>query len=119
MGSLIHISVNVFALVVAALFARRNLGLGRGDRRAAIRLALFTFFLTMLQWLFAAHHVPDREGVDLFFGALYIACYTFALVWVLYMALEPYVRRVWPQMMISWVRLMRGGSGILSWVGTF
>ena len=107
-GSLIHMSVYVFALVVAALLARRNLGLGRGDRRAAIRLALFTFFLTMLQWLFAAHHVPSRVEVDLFFGALYVACFTFALVWVLYMALEPYVRRVWPQMMISWVRLMAG-----------
>ncbi len=107
-GSLIHMSVYVFALVAGALLARRNLGVGSGDRRAAIRLALFTFFLTMLQWLFAAHHVPTREEVDLFLGALYVACFTFALVWVLYMALEPYVRRVWPQMMISWVRLMAG-----------
>ena len=107
-GSLVHLLIYVFALVVAALLARRNLGLGRGDRRAAIRIALFTFFLTMLQWLFAAHHVPSRKEVDLFLGALYVACFTFAFVWVLYMALEPYVRRVWPQMMISWVRLMAG-----------
>jgi len=29
-------------------------------------------------------------------------------IWVLYLALEPYVRRNWPQMIISWTRLISG-----------
>ena len=29
-------------------------------------------------------------------------------VWVLYMAIEPYVRRVWPRMLVSWTRLLSG-----------
>ena len=29
-------------------------------------------------------------------------------MWVLYLALEPYVRRYWPQAMISWTRALGG-----------
>ena len=31
-----------------------------------------------------------------------------ALIWVLYVALEPYVRRRWPQTIISWTRVLNG-----------
>jgi serine/threonine-protein kinase len=31
------------------------------------------------------------------------------IFWVLYMALEPYVRRRWPATLVSWSRLMAGG----------
>ncbi len=31
------------------------------------------------------------------------------MVWTLYLALEPYVRRRWPQSMISWSRVLSGG----------
>jgi hypothetical protein len=34
--------------------------------------------------------------------------YVVSLVWVLYLALEPYVRRVWPETVISWSRLLAG-----------
>jgi serine/threonine-protein kinase len=32
-----------------------------------------------------------------------------AVTWALYLALEPYVRRRWPQSMISWSRVLSGG----------
>jgi hypothetical protein len=32
-----------------------------------------------------------------------------AVTWALYLALEPYVRRRWPQSMISWSRMLSGG----------
>ncbi len=31
-----------------------------------------------------------------------------ASMWLLYIALEPYVRRNWPQTIISWTRLVSG-----------
>jgi hypothetical protein len=31
------------------------------------------------------------------------------LLWVLYLALEPYVRRHWPKTLVSWSRLLAGG----------
>jgi serine/threonine-protein kinase len=37
------------------------------------------------------------------------AAFTAGLVWTLYVALEPYVRRRWPQSMITWSRLLGGG----------
>jgi hypothetical protein len=31
-----------------------------------------------------------------------------ALVWMIYLALEPYVRRIWPETIISWSRILAG-----------
>jgi serine/threonine-protein kinase len=39
-----------------------------------------------------------------------IALYVAAMAWVLYVALEPYVRRFWPQLLIGWTRLLSGHS---------
>ncbi|MEP6995218.1 MAG: hypothetical protein ABI968_11900, partial [Acidobacteriota bacterium] len=96
-------------LVAALVFARRNLRLGRGDRRGALRVSAFVFVLSMLTWLFSAHHMTElppeffafivAAGQSLFVGAF---------VWLTYMALEPYVRRRWPDLLISWTRLLSG-----------
>ncbi len=107
-GSLFHVSVMLLAILAAALLARRNMRLKRGDRRAAFRLALFMFSLVMLHWVFGAHHTGGAPEVDLLFGALYTASFTFGLVWILYMALEPYARRFWPESMVTWVRVLNG-----------
>ena len=31
-----------------------------------------------------------------------------AVVWILYLAIEPYIRRHWPDMLVSWTRLLAG-----------
>jgi hypothetical protein len=37
---------------------------------------------------------------------------TFAgLLWLIYIALEPFVRRRWPHMLVSWTRLLSGAFG--------
>ena len=103
-----HFSARVLLLLVAALFAHRNLRLRRGDRRGALRFALFMASLVMLHWIFGAHHVSGAAEVDLLFGALYVAAFMFVQIWIFYIALEPYMRRVWPRMMVSWMRLLDG-----------
>ena len=50
------IVISLFALFGSALLARRNLRLGRGDRRGAMRLAIVFFVVRMLYWAFASHH---------------------------------------------------------------
>jgi Protein kinase domain len=95
-------------LVVSAMLARRNLRLGRGDRRGAFRLAAFVFAALTVAGLFAGHHVPTIEefGFIIFLSfALFLACF----FWVLYIAMEPYVRRRWPATLVSWSRLLAGG----------
>ena len=103
-----HITFNLFLILVLALFARRNLRLGRSDRKSAFRLAFFLFAMQMARWLLGAHHVPERSEADIVFGGLYRSFFTFALIWLFYIALEPYARRLWPRTMVSWVRLLHG-----------
>ena len=88
---------------------RRNMPLGRGDRRGAGRLAATVFGLRMAAWTLQATHttVLPREQ-DLFMYALARALYGAAIVWVLYVAIEPTVRRHWPGILISWSRVLGG-----------
>lgn len=99
-----------FGLVVvgAALLARRNLRLGRGDRRGAFRLAAFAFGASFLEWLFSASHVGTAGEIRLFNRGVAWSLFTAASLWVLYVALEPYVRRLWPETLVSWTRLLAG-----------
>jgi serine/threonine-protein kinase len=96
-------------MVGAALLARRNLRLGRGDRRGAGRLALFTVAALMLQWAVSGHHAAsiERELAQLSM-ALGYSLLLGVLVWLGYVALEPYLRRRWPDTLISWNRLLDG-----------
>jgi serine/threonine-protein kinase len=89
--------------------ARRNLRLGRGDLRGAFRLALFLFLGHLVCALFAADHVPSftTEIVWLMRAAGFAAFWA-ASRWLMYVALEPYVRRRWPWRMVSWNRLLAG-----------
>jgi hypothetical protein len=48
------------------------------------------------------------ETFLLFVLAMSTSLFDSAALWVLYLAMEPYVRRYWPQTIISWTRLMSG-----------
>jgi serine/threonine-protein kinase len=63
----------------------------------------------MLVWLFAEHHnaLPERE-LNLLFINMAMAVFTSSFLWLLYVALEPFVRRRWPGWIISWSRLLAG-----------
>jgi serine/threonine-protein kinase len=101
LGGMIILIVIVTAAACGIFFARRNLRLGRGDRRNATRLALFALGALALQWVLK---LPQVSPADL----LIVAAYGALLFWVLYVAIEPYVRRKWPQVLISWTRLLSG-----------
>ncbi len=96
-------------LMGGAILARRNLRLGRGDRRGASRLAAFVFASAAVAWLFGAHHVPNFGEFWLFVEFLFWGLGFSCLSWVLYIAMEPYVRRRWPATLVSWSRLLAGG----------
>ena len=96
-------------LLGAALLARRNLRRGRGDRRGAIRLAIAVFALELLRWVFAARHYPDVALEQARLGqALSGALFAAALGGLLYLAVEPQVRRHRPAMLVTWSRLISG-----------
>lgn len=93
----------------AALMGRRNLQLGRSDKRGAFRLAMFLFLVSALGGLIGAHHVPSlSDELDIIGVIVAYSLIAPALIWLLYIALEPHVRRRWPRLIISWSRLMAG-----------
>lgn len=96
-------------IILAAFLAWRNIRLQRGDTRGALRLAAFVLFLDMLLWLCGASHVPTLYELDSFFKRLSEALLDAGICWIVYLAIEPYVRRRWPQIMITWSRLLGGG----------
>jgi Protein kinase domain len=90
----------------AALLAWRNYRQGRGDRQGAIKLAFLSFVFGLLFWLLTGSHVPTTGELDLLGQALRSSLLSGAMLWALYIALEPYVRRHWPSSLITWSRLM-------------
>jgi serine/threonine-protein kinase len=106
----ILIAVFLIVLVGSALVARKHLSLGRGDRRGATRLALLFLIVRLLKWLFMEHHngLADYE-FNLFLFHLAFGVFIAIFLWLLYVALEPFVRKRWPRRIISWSRLLAGG----------
>jgi predicted Ser/Thr protein kinase len=96
------------AFVIGLIFARRNLRMGRGDRRGAIRLAVFLFMIFGIAWLFDEHHVATLNEPVLIIGYAALGLLLAAISWSLYIALEPFVRRHFPGWLVGWSRLLAG-----------
>ncbi len=98
-----RISVLITGLLTAIggiFLARRNIRSGRGDRRGAKRLVLLVFGLLVPTQIL---RFPYISMEDLFRLPL-MACF----LWIVYLAIEPFVRRRWPQVLVSWTRLLSG-----------
>jgi predicted Ser/Thr protein kinase len=95
-------------VICGILLARRNLRAGRGDRSGAFRVAIAVFLMTWTSATLFAHHVPTFHEFLVFCIATGWALFFGAVVWLLYLALEPHVRRRWPNSLISWTRLLTG-----------
>src|SRR5580704_6204285 len=105
------IAKNVFLIligIVAVIFARINSKAGRGDHRGAVRLGLFAGFGSLIGWLLSAHHVASKAESSLLGEAIADAVLRAVLLWGLYLALEPWIRRYWPRTLITWTRVLGG-----------
>jgi hypothetical protein len=100
--------VGVVILLTGVFFARQNLRAGRGDRRGALRLTLFGLTVSTVSWLLVEHHVASADEGRLYVVFAGISATFSAVVLIFYTALEPFVRRRWPQMLVSWARLVSG-----------
>jgi hypothetical protein len=103
--------ITVFAsvLIGSVLLAVRNLRLGRGDRKGALRLGVFVFTFTLIDRAFSGHHIPTFAEFGTILNGLQDAVFGGLFFGVVYLALEPLVRKRWPDRIISWSRLL-GGS---------
>lgn len=109
LGWIFGIGFLLLMLLPIVLMARAHLRAGRGDRRGAYRFALILLPMLMIDWLFAAHHTTDPSGeVMLFMTSLASSVFAAIYFGAAYLALEPYIRKYWPDGLISWARLIGG-----------
>jgi hypothetical protein len=95
-------------LVGGALLARRNYRHGRGDREGALRLAGLMFAIEMVLWLCRSHFAAGFQTFGYLMLAIAAGLLWGGMMWMLYLAIEPWIRRNWPQAIISWSRLISG-----------
>ncbi len=99
------ISVVIFA--VGGYLGRRNLKRGLGDRDGAMRLAIWIGCAEIALWISRAHFTATIGTFGIFIVALCTAIFYGAVVYMMYIALEPQVRRRWPHTLISWTAILR------------
>ncbi len=96
-------------LIGGVLLARQNLRSGRGDRRGALIFAGITFVLDVASFVFGSSHFSDLSIEEARLrSAVGSALLYSTLLGLLYLAIEPYIRRIWPQLLITWSRLLTG-----------
>ena len=107
-ANLLLLVIVLFVIAGAAFLARQNYVRGRGDRRGAFRLAYVVFATLLALWLCEGHMVASLIVLLPFTVAVSTALFFSSLMWILYLSLEPYVRRHWPQTLVSWSRMVMG-----------
>jgi predicted Ser/Thr protein kinase len=107
--NLLELVILIVVLVIPPLLARRNVVRGTGDRVGAVRLAIALCAVSLLAWMLWADHtsslVPEVEMLIVALGGSVLLGVWAGLV---YLGLEPYVRRLLPETLISWTRLLMG-----------
>src|SRR5439155_24690756 len=77
----------------AALLARHNIRVGRGDRRGATRIAPLVMMTVIMVWGAVGHHVPDINlELRVFVKAFQVGAGAALILWILYVAIEPFAR---------------------------
>jgi hypothetical protein len=102
------LAMAVAILTGAGVLAMRNIRDGRGDRRGAMRLAGYMTAVLLALWLCTVHLVVDLLLIATFLVAVCTAVFCGVLLWTIYLALEPLVRRHWPQVLVSWTNVLSG-----------
>ena len=92
----------------AGYLARKNLLSGRGDLQGATRLGVCMAAVLMAVWFCKVHLVGSIGLLAMFLIAVCTSVFYGVLMWTIYVALEPYVRKHWPQVLVSWTNLLAG-----------
>ena len=103
------LDILLVGIVIGAVWiAWHNLKLGRGDKKGAAKLAWLVFGLFTAGSILRMSHVAGLAEIGLLAYAASIAGLAAVLVWLAYIAIEPYARRNWPDSLISWNRILNG-----------
>src|SRR5262245_873569 len=84
---------------LGGVLAWRNLSQGRSDLKGTFRLTVFVFLGLFVAAMLGSPAIFINLAIGFFFAGI---------TWLVYLGLEPYVRRRWPVMLISWSRALSG-----------
>jgi hypothetical protein len=85
-----------------------NVRRGRGDKTGAFRVATFMTFLRLVIWAVSPHAGNVGQEQARLFVQFGLALFVGFAMYILYLGLEPYVRRTWPDMLVGWTRFVGG-----------
>ncbi len=95
-------------LIGAAVAGRANLRSGRADRRGAFRIAVFIFGVILAAWFVELHVGDPSSEQQRFFASTGIALFLGVVLYLIYLGLEPFVRRSSPMVLVGWSRVLTG-----------
>jgi len=105
----LDIGLWITLLAGAVVLARRNLRVNRADRRGAARFGVSVMLMSLAASLLGGAHSTDPQAqMSQFLGGLTFAAFVGGEMWILYLAVEPYGRRFWPDALLAWTRLWSG-----------
>jgi serine/threonine-protein kinase len=106
LGVWVFVGTVIVLLLGMGALARYNLRVGRGDTRGAVRVAVAVFLGFSLsdafgfRWAAQPWHIYNfLFRLDFFPGLV---------IWLVYLGVEPFIRRRWPRRLIGWSRLLEG-----------
>jgi hypothetical protein len=106
---MIGVGLILAGVLFGSVVAWRNLRARRGDRQGAWRVAAVLFFAAIASHVFVAEHeVAFLHELHILAAGCAYALLMAASFWLVYIAIEPFIRRRWPQGLISWTRLLAG-----------
>jgi len=107
-SAIFAVCIVLSVLVAGIVLTRANFRKKRVDMSGSIRLALLVLIMEVLTWALGATHIAATwEAYSLTLDLAW-ACLAAVFMWMLYIALEPIVRRRMPSLLISWNRLLQG-----------
>jgi serine/threonine-protein kinase len=107
--SVVGAVVFVCVMLGGLLLAMRNARLGRSDLKGAFRITAVFVVVHMAGWILWSKHVWTTDALmSSFFMNLAMTLFEGLTLYMMYLAVEPFVRRRWPDSIISWSRLMAG-----------
>ncbi len=105
----LNMILGLIALPVGGWFAWKNWKLRRANPLGASLVAATFVAMGVLGWALAAKHVANpADELAMFTGVLGRASFDGLLLWLAYLALEPWVRRTSPWRLVGWNRLLEG-----------
>ncbi len=100
---------NLLTLIIPAILVWINIRAGRADLKGTAKLTFASFLLLFLFWIaVSVHYLDPRAEFNLITDRLMISLFNAAKIGLAYCALEPYVRRWWSEILISWSRVLVG-----------